>query len=188
MARKQTQQQFIIASSLKHHYKYDYSKIHYVNNNTLVTIICPVHGEFKQRPRAHIGGKGCYRCGREACLYSTKEFIDAAIKVHGNVFDYSKIKYIHSWNKIKIICKKHGEFNQQASQHLRGSGCPTCHLQSQCLTNEVFIKSVLKIHNNIYDYSKVAYTNSHAKIVIICQRHGEFLQKANSQHVRSWLS
>lgn len=40
---------------------------------------------------------------------------------HGDKYDYSKSIYTRSNDKIVIICKKHGEFNQTAKQHIRGS-------------------------------------------------------------------
>ena len=42
--------------------KYDYSKVEYVNTNTKVCIICPIHGEFLQTPHNHIRGCGCPKC------------------------------------------------------------------------------------------------------------------------------
>lgn len=42
--------------------------------------------------------------------YTTELFIQKAIQVHGNKYDYSKIEYINAKTKIIIICKEHGEF------------------------------------------------------------------------------
>ena len=42
--------------------KYDYSKVNYINTYTPVTIICPIHGEFKQKPSYHLSGCGCQKC------------------------------------------------------------------------------------------------------------------------------
>ncbi len=36
------------------------------------------------------------------------------------------VNYVNSNNHIKIICKKHGDFEQLPRVHLRGSGCPKC--------------------------------------------------------------
>ena len=55
-----------------------------------------------------------------------EEFIEDAIKVHGNKFDYSKVKYINSKTKVCIICPEHGEFWQLPYNHLQGKGCPKC--------------------------------------------------------------
>lgn len=43
-------------------YTYDKDKIVYVNNNVKIPIICPIHGEFWQRPANHLLGIGCPYC------------------------------------------------------------------------------------------------------------------------------
>lgn len=56
--RLRRQEEFIKKSKEIHKdKKYDYSKVHYINNATLVTIICPEHGEFEQIPANHLYGK-----------------------------------------------------------------------------------------------------------------------------------
>lgn len=57
---------------------------------------------------------------------NTSEFIKRAILVHGNKYDYSKVKYNLSSEKICIVCPIHGEFWQLPSDHLRGHGCKKC--------------------------------------------------------------
>ena len=44
--------------------KYDYPDSNYVNNLTPLRIICPHHGEFKQRMADHWAGTRCPVCGR----------------------------------------------------------------------------------------------------------------------------
>ena len=58
--------------------------------------------------------------------YTTEIFIEKAIEVHGNKYDYSKVNYRGSKEKICIICPKHGEFWQYPSKHLLGDGCAKC--------------------------------------------------------------
>lgn len=53
---------FIKKSNVIHSNRYNYSLVDYKNINTLVKIICPVHGEFEQTPSAHLSGKGCKLC------------------------------------------------------------------------------------------------------------------------------
>ena len=43
-----------------------------------------------------------------------------------------------------------------------------------------FIKKAKLVHNELYDYSKVNYKNSHTKVCIICEKHGEFWQSPAS--------
>jgi len=57
---------------------------------------------------------------------SNEEFIKRSIEIHGKKYDYSLVNYIRSHDKVKIICKEHGEFNQTANSHLNGTGCPIC--------------------------------------------------------------
>lgn len=53
---------FIEKANAIHNFKYDYSKVEYINSNKKVIIICPVHGEFEQTPSSHLGGCGCPKC------------------------------------------------------------------------------------------------------------------------------
>ena len=39
-------------------------------------------------------------------------FIEKAIKVHGDTYDYSLVEYKDFKTKVKIICKVHGVFEQ----------------------------------------------------------------------------
>lgn len=49
-----------------------------------------------------------------------------ANEVHNNRYNYSKLKYINGASKVIITCKKHGDFEQDASTHLKGKGCIKC--------------------------------------------------------------
>ena len=40
----------------------------------------------------------------------TKLFIEKARKIHGDKYDYSKVEYTKSREKIIVICKEHGLF------------------------------------------------------------------------------
>ena len=59
---KKTTDLFIQESNNVHDFKFDYSKVNYINNNTKVCIICNIHGEFYQRPNSHLQGSGCIYC------------------------------------------------------------------------------------------------------------------------------
>jgi hypothetical protein len=48
------------------------------------------------------------------------------------------------------------------------------------LTTETFIQKARAKHGDRYDYSKVVYVNSSAKVTIICKVHGEFLQNPHN--------
>jgi G:T-mismatch repair DNA endonuclease (very short patch repair protein) len=46
------------------------------------------------------------------------------------------------------------------------------------MTQDEFVDRCKIIHNGKYDYSKTIYSNSKNKIIIICPKHGDFLQTA----------
>ena len=114
---------FIKMSIEKHGDKYDYSLSNYTRSIDFVKIICPIHGVFLQSPQLHLRGNGCRNCGKK---YTNKIFIEKANKIHNHIYDYSNIEYKNSKSKISIVCKKHGIFNQTASDHLSGHGCISC--------------------------------------------------------------
>lgn len=125
-----TTETFIEEARKIHRDKYDYSQVKYVNSRTKVKIICPKHGIFEQTPHGHLTGRGCYKCGNKKqqqsrCL-TTEQFIEKARKIHGNKYDYSLVEYKKNSIKVKIICPKHGVFEQTPVTHLRGSGCRRC--------------------------------------------------------------
>lgn len=134
MSRRSTKEEFIKKANLVHNNQYDYSKVNYINNKIKVEIICPIHGQFLQRPDNHIGLKqGCRKCYDEKLSKSLnktlEEFITDANNKHNNKYNYSKTSYTKSIDKLIIICEKHGEFIQEANHHLQGNGCPKCGIE-----------------------------------------------------------
>ena len=186
--KKQSTEQFIIEAKEKHGDKYDYSKVEYENNLKEVIIICKEHGEFLQLPKTHKRGNGCKDCGREKTINGKKsnknDFIKKAKEIHGDKYDYSKVEYIKANEKVVIICKEHGEFQQTPNSHLYGAGCKKCSTEinsdKQRKTLEEFIIEACEKHGDNYDYSKVDYINYNTIVLIICKEHGEFQQTPNN--------
>lgn len=166
-----------------HNNKYVYSKVNYINKSTKVCIICPIHGEFWQKPNSHLIGHGCPQCGHKISSnkqkYTKQEFITKADLIHNHIYDYSKVDYVNNSTKVCIICKEHGEFWQRPQDHLKGRGCPQCGLlllrTKFALSKEKFIIESNKIFHNEFDYSNVEYVNNFTKVKVICKKHGEFL-------------
>lgn len=123
---------------------------------------------------------------------TNQEFVDKANKIHNNKFDYSKVNYQGNRYRVKIICSKHGEFNQFAKNHLKGVGCQKCALDisskkaqdSRRLNTNDFITKAKLIHGDKFNYSLVDYKNNKTNIKIICSEHGVFKQTP-SNHLRS---
>lgn len=181
-----TNEEFIKKAKEIHGDIYEYLNINYINSKTSIIIYCKKHGDFLQTPNNHISGHGCKKCCVEKNgfiqRYTNEEFIEKAKEIHGNIFDYSKAEYITSTTDIIIICKNNHEFIQKPVHHLQGYGCIKCN--DRIYNNNDFIEKAKKIHKNIYDYSKVEYVNCISKIIIICNKHGEFLQSP-SDHVNA---
>jgi len=135
--------------------EYDYSKVVYKGNKTKVLVICPKHGEFLIRPNDLLNRYGCPKCGiekRKSRVRDTKTFIERAVKIHGDKYDYSLVRYTYAKTKVPIICKTCRElgrehiFYQTPDKHLRGQGCPRC-AGNKPLTVEELNKKLEKIHN-----------------------------------------
>lgn len=147
--KKMTKQEFIEKCKKVHGDRYDYSRVEYINIDTKIKIICPLHGEFEQRPYNHIGLKhGCTKCStnkRTDKKRMTKDdFIEKSLKIHGSKYLYDNVIYgQNNKTKIDIICKIHGVFKTKPNNHLSGYGCPSCS-QSK---GELKILEFLKEHN-----------------------------------------
>ena len=174
-------EQFIEKSIKIHGDTYDYSKVDYLNSKTKVSIICSEidkitgekHNVFWQTPYSHLNGATCPKCSKH--YLNNDIFLKRAKVLHNNKYDYSKVEYKAAKEKVCIICKDHGEFNQTPDSHLNGQGCPKCSKVYRYSTNE-WIEESKKIHADRYDYSNVEYINNSTKIRIVCKEHGEFWQ------------
>ena len=94
MGNRKTTCEFIAEAQKLHDDKYDYSKVEYNSNKGKVCIICPKHGEFWQRPDKHLRGQGCPVCAGTQ-KSDTASFIEKAIKIHGDKYDYSSFGRNH---------------------------------------------------------------------------------------------
>ena len=108
----------------------------------------------------------------------TKSFIERAVSIHGDKYDYSNVVYTASKNNVKINCKVHGAFEQRASRHLNGSGCRKCAIDKITMNTASFLEKSKKIHGDRYDYSLSSCNNARDLVSIICKKHGVFEQMA----------
>lgn len=186
MSKKVTTQVFISRAREVHGDRYDYSKSVYVSATTPITIICPEHGEFQQRPVNHTMGRGCRDCAGNKPLTVAK-FIERANAKHHNRYDYSQVAFEGFENKVTIICPEHGSFEQRVMVHLKGFNCPKCGREQVAdkLSHslERFISDAIAAHGDKYDYSEVEYVNALSNVKIVCPVHGPFFQKP-ANHVR----
>ena len=73
---KKTTKQFIKESNEIHNFRYDYSKVNYVNNQTKVIITCSIHGDFEQVSSSHLSGAGCPHCMESKGERKISKFLD----------------------------------------------------------------------------------------------------------------
>lgn len=131
--KRRTNEEFIKECNLLHNNKYDYSKTLYTKMHNKVKIICSLHGEFEQEPNCHLKRKhGCPKCAvikaKLRMKDNTEDFVQKALKIHNNKYNYSKTKYgNNAFDKVTIICKEHGEFKITPNSHLnKKGGCSIC--------------------------------------------------------------
>jgi len=139
---KGTRKSFICKAIETHGEKYNYKRVNYIGNHKKVIITCPIHGDFEQTPANHTrksNPQSCPKCSGRYPLH-TDDFILRANEKHDFYYDYRNVVYKSMTYKVKIICPFHGEFEQQASIHLNGSGCQKCRLPK----GEQKIQKVLK--------------------------------------------
>jgi hypothetical protein len=129
--RIRTQDSFIKGCMAVFGNRYNYSEVMYNGDKFRVKIICHEHGAFWARPHDFLKGHGCPGCGKnQASIKNTKKqdvFIQEARRIHGDMYDYSKVVYRRGKVKVEIICSQHGSFWQTPGNHVgQGQGCPKC--------------------------------------------------------------
>lgn len=119
---------FIARAKMKLGDKFDYGPSVYVDSKTKIDVACRKHGIFSVFVHNHLSGYNCPKCRIENITSNTEEYIAKARKIHGDTYDYSKLRYIEAKKKVEIICRKpdHGSFWKIAAGHLNGQGCPKC--------------------------------------------------------------
>lgn len=203
MSKKITTKEWIEKAKEKHNSYYDYSKSIYISVMEYITITCPIHGDFKQKPRNHIVGSGCKQCGKNksgvARRLDKSDFLIRADEKHGKKYIYDKVDYVTTKDIITIVCPIHGDFKQKVENHLRGHDCKQCGNKKRAITqktaNDSYIENAKTIHNGLYEYSKTNYTGAKNKVIITCNTHGDFEQVADNHlsgqgcpkcNVRGW--
>lgn len=181
--RRKTKEEIIETCNRVHGDAYSYDKMIYISMDEKIVICCNKHGDFVQTVRNHIHLKhGCPKCANERMSsrfsYNRDDFVKKASIIHKNIYNYDRVIYKTSHDNVKIVCDKHGEFEQRPDHHLSGSNCPKC--MGKYKTTDEFVDASNDIHDGIYSYDKCEYKNSRAKVIITCKEHGDFAQTPNN--------
>ena len=175
------QNSFIETSNKVHNNKYDYSEVNYITAKLPVKIICDIHGEFSITPNKHLGGQGCKECSKikvkEDLKYPLDKFLNEMKDIHKDNYDYSKVIWNGSNEKIIVICKNHGEFTIRALD-LRTRGCKLCFKDKDPHKNKLskddFIRKHKDKHGDLYNYDLTEYKGMGERTTVKCYSHGLF--------------
>lgn len=187
MARvKLTREQIVDRFKNTHGDRFDYRLFEYNGISAPGIIVCRDHGRFSCTPDRHFRGDGCPTCSINKRSQSKKltheEWVSKAVETHNGFYDYSKSSYVNAKSKITVICPNHGEFEQGANAHIRGSGCPLCvgfKISSKKRKSEqAFVDQMRDRYGDRFDLSCVVYNGSKHPVTLVCREHGEFIRTA----------
>lgn len=186
MAEKSTKQEFVEKSLKVHGTLFDYTQCVYVNAKTKMTIVCKEGHSFEQTPNAHLSGNGCGVCSKSLVgkwnQKTIKDFLEKALKIHGDKFDYSEVVYEKENLKVIIKCKNGHVFEQTPNGHLSGKGCKLCSM-SEILDKDSFTILANSIHKSFYNYDSVVYVCRSTPIIIKCKE-GHYFKQSPRTHLK----
>ena len=117
MLYRSNNEEFIRKSNIIHNFKYDYSKVEYINNHTPVIIICPIHGEFKQIPNSHLNGNGCPKCAEQKNISENRLYKFISSNTELNIIKQYKPKWLNKKSLDIFIKDLNVAIEHQGEQH-----------------------------------------------------------------------
>jgi len=154
---------FIDRANIVHNFKYTYIG-EYNGADKHLLMSCPIegHGEFPQRPNAHLKGQGCPICGDiqkgiTQSNYSRDKLVSAVQNIHGDKYTINKEDYHRDGIPMKVYCNFHNnDFLITPTVLLQGGGCQYCGEISKQLarTNNPTCLYYVKIENK---YTETVY-------------------------------
>jgi hypothetical protein len=134
-----TTESYVEAVRKIHGGRFDYSQVVFVSVNTPVTIVCPIHGAFRITAKNALKeSSDCPSCRDESTYIYKEAYIASSMAKYGDQFIYTYLpNKFRKTDKLKFICKAHGEYYQAASLHLNAKkhSCRQCMLNSKGTAN-----------------------------------------------------
>lgn len=180
-------EEFIRLAKKKYDNRYDYSNIDYINFDTKISIICPIHGEFEQTPKQHLKACGCKGCigekKREYFAMKPDEFISRSTKIHNGKYSYNNVIYVNNATDVMITCPKHGDFPCTPANHLKGRGCPLCKAEMNVYENRLFyfLKTIFN-ENDIVRQYRSDWLSNNKSLDFYIPKYNIAIEHQGSQH------
>lgn len=140
---------------------YDFSRVEYKDRETHIVVVCPLHGEFKIRPRTLLIGEkgqkphGCWKCNNLIPPYENKLTLDTfknrMHELYGDKYTFVWSDYKNKQSMIRFTCKEHGEQRRSVTGLLDGKGCAYCNGK---FYPPDWIKNARAVHGEKYEYDE----------------------------------
>lgn len=171
-----------------HGNKFDYSKSFYINSKTPLTIICPIHGEYKQTPYVHLKTHGCPSCGRynteKSHTQELKTFLNKCNKKFNKKYSYNfgGSAFVAQTSIIDIKCSCGNSFKMKGRDHLfsKAGGCKKCQYSSNIEKSSKPLKYAKSLLEKYFPTLKLIdsdYINMSTECDVECPKHGIYKTK-----------
>ena len=140
---------------------YDFSRVEYKDRETYIVVVCPVHGEFKIRPRTLLIGEkgqkphGCWKCNNLIPPYKRgfmlETFKRKMYELYGDKYAFVWSDFKNKQSMIRFTCKEHGEQRRSVTGLLDGKGCANCNGK---FYPPDWIKNARAVHGGKYEYDE----------------------------------
>lgn len=140
---------------------YDFSRVEYKDRETYIVVVCPVHGEFKIRPRTLLIGEkgqkphGCWKCNNLIPPYEKELTLDTfknrMHELYGDKYTFVWSDFNNKQSMIRFTCKEHGEQRRSVTGLLDGKGCAYCNGK---FYPPDWIKNARAVHGEKYEYDE----------------------------------
>ena len=107
-------------------------------------------------------------------------FLQKAKQVHGDRYNYEKVKYVNSGTKVTITCSRHGDFQIRPACHTnQKQGCAECGKNTRVDTQEC-LSRLRVVFGDRYQYDNVVYNDAKTPITLLCVHHGLFSREPHT--------
>ena len=140
---------------------YDFSRVEYKDRETHIVVVCPVHGEFKIRPRTLLIGEkgqkphGCWKCNNLIPPYEKELTLDTfknrMHELYGDKYTFVWSDFNNKQSMIRFTCKEHGEQRRSVTCLLDGKGCAYCNGK---FYPPDWVKNARAVHGEKYEYDE----------------------------------